>query len=106
MRHLMRGRRLNRSSPHRTALFRNLARALVAHERIETTIAKAREIRPYAPKQWPKGTVVTARNESANDKWQPATVVAAFHGLHLVHFDGQDSKVDDQWVAPDCIRVK
>ena len=48
MRHLVRGRRLNRSSPHRTALFRNLARALVAHERIETTIAKAREIRPYA----------------------------------------------------------
>ena len=48
MRHLVRGRRLNRSSPHRTALFRNLARAMVAHERIETTIAKAREIRPFA----------------------------------------------------------
>ena len=34
MRHLMRGRRLNRSSPHRTALFRNLARALVGRPRL------------------------------------------------------------------------
>ena len=48
MRHLNRGRKLNRTSAHRKALFRNLVLALVKHERIKTTDAKAKELRRYA----------------------------------------------------------
>ncbi len=47
MRHQKRGRKLGRNSPHRTSLKRNLLMALFAHERIETTTPKAKELRPY-----------------------------------------------------------
>jgi len=48
MRHLNQGRKLSRTSAHRKALFRNLVLALVKHERIRTTDAKAKELRRYA----------------------------------------------------------
>jgi large subunit ribosomal protein L17 len=47
MRHRVRGRRLARTSSHRTALGRNLLRAIVQHHRIITTLAKAKEYRPF-----------------------------------------------------------
>jgi large subunit ribosomal protein L17 len=50
MRHRMGGRKLQRTSSHRTAMFRNMAAALIKHEQITTTLAKAREMRPYAEK--------------------------------------------------------
>jgi large subunit ribosomal protein L17 len=50
MRHLVRGRHLNRKPPHRTAMLRNMAAQLFAHERIITTVAKAKELRPFAEK--------------------------------------------------------
>ena len=45
MRHRKRGRQLGRNTKHRLALFRNLATSLMEHERIETTAAKAKELR-------------------------------------------------------------
>jgi large subunit ribosomal protein L17 len=48
MRHQKRGRHLGRSSGHRRALYRNLMTELFRHERIQTTEAKARAIRPLA----------------------------------------------------------
>ena len=45
MRHRMSGRKLNRTSAHRKALFRNMAAALVKHEQIKTTLPKAKELR-------------------------------------------------------------
>lgn len=45
MRHLKTGRRLGRTSAHRKALFRNMVTALIMHERIRTTLAKAKEMR-------------------------------------------------------------
>lgn len=50
MRHRVAGRRLNRSTGMRRALFRNLISALIRHERIRTTEAKARAIRGDAEK--------------------------------------------------------
>lgn len=41
-------RRLNRTSSHRNALLRNLATSLIEHGRIETTVAKAKELQPIA----------------------------------------------------------
>lgn len=48
MRHRKKGRQLSRSVAHRRATLRNLATNLFQHGRIETTIAKAKELRPYA----------------------------------------------------------
>lgn len=45
MRHRKSGRILNRKSAHRTAMFRNLAAALIEHEAIRTTLPKAKEMR-------------------------------------------------------------
>jgi len=50
MRHLKAGRRLNRSSAHRTAMFANMACALIKHEQITTTLPKAKELRPIVEK--------------------------------------------------------
>jgi large subunit ribosomal protein L17 len=47
MRHLKSGRKLNRTSAHRIALMRNLTRSLIQHERIITTVAKAKELRRF-----------------------------------------------------------
>ena len=45
MRHRISGRKLNRTSSHRKALFGNLAAALIKHEQITTTLPKAKELR-------------------------------------------------------------
>ena len=50
MRHRRAGRHLGRDGAHRRALYRNLVTELLRHERITTTDAKAREIRPIAEK--------------------------------------------------------
>src|SRR5512143_378477 len=48
MRHLKAGRKLNRTSSHRKALFRNLVTSLIEHEHVRTTDAKAKELRRVA----------------------------------------------------------
>jgi len=50
MRHRVGGRKLQRTASHRAALFRNQAAALIKHEQITTTLAKAKELRPYVEK--------------------------------------------------------
>lgn len=50
MRHRKHGRQLGRNSKHRLALFRNLVTSLLEHERIETTEAKAKELRGITDK--------------------------------------------------------
>lgn len=50
MRHRHAGRHLNRTPEHRIALYRNLTRALITHERIVTTVAKAKDLRPFIEK--------------------------------------------------------
>ena len=50
MRHKINGRKLNRSSAHRKALFKNLAAALIEHEQITTTLPKAKDLRPIIEK--------------------------------------------------------
>ena len=50
MRHKLSGRKLNRTSAHRKVLLMNLANALIKHEQIQTTLPKAKELRPYVEK--------------------------------------------------------
>jgi large subunit ribosomal protein L17 len=48
MRHQKSGRKLNRNSSHRKAMFRNMASSLIEHEIIKTTVPKAKELRRVA----------------------------------------------------------
>ncbi len=50
MRHGFRGRRFNRSSEHRKAMFANMSAALIKHEQIVTTLPKAKDLRPVVEK--------------------------------------------------------
>lgn len=64
MRHRVAGRKLGRTSAHRRALFRNQLASLVEHERIVTTLPKAKELRPIFEKavtQGKRGTLHARR---------------------------------------------
>jgi large subunit ribosomal protein L17 len=50
MRHGISGRKLNRTSSHRKAMFDNMAAALIKHEQIKTTLPKAKDLRPVVEK--------------------------------------------------------
>jgi large subunit ribosomal protein L17 len=50
MRHRLSGRKLNRTSEHRKAMFENMAAALIKHEQITTTLPKAKDLRPFVEK--------------------------------------------------------
>ena len=47
MRHKYSGRKLNRTSSHRTAMFKNMMASLIEHEEIKTTLPKAKELRGF-----------------------------------------------------------
>lgn len=65
MRHRVQGRKLGRTTAHRKALFRNQLTSLFTHERIITTVAKAKELRPQAERM-----VTLARTGSLADRRQ------------------------------------
>jgi large subunit ribosomal protein L17 len=50
MRHGLSGRKLNRTTSHRKAMFANMAASLITHEQIKTTLPKAKELRPIVEK--------------------------------------------------------
>jgi len=64
MRHLVAHRKLGRTSSHRKALLRNLCTSLILHERIITTLPKAKELRPYAEKAITLGRKARAQRAS------------------------------------------
>ena len=63
MRHGMSGRKLNRTSSHRKAMFANMACALFKHEQIKTTLPKAKDLRPIAEK-----LITQAKNGTLHDR--------------------------------------
>ena len=62
MRHLKSGRKLNRNSSHRKAMFRNMATSLIEHEQIKTTLPKAKELRKVAEPLITLGKTPTVAN--------------------------------------------
>lgn len=80
MRHKKRGRQLGRDTDHRRALFRNLVTSLFEHERIETTAAKAKEIRSIADRMITLGKQgdLAARRRAAAYLMKPETVSKLF----------------------------
>ena len=58
MRHGNSGRKLNRTSSHRKAMFANMASSLIVHEQIVTTLPKAKDLRPIVEKLVQAGMVI------------------------------------------------
>lgn len=63
MRHRQSGRKLNRNSSHRTAMFRNMAASLIESELIKTTVPKAKELRRVA-----EPLITMAKNDSVANR--------------------------------------
>lgn len=70
MRHRLKGKKLNRNSSHRKAMLANMATSLLLHEQIQTTLAKAKALRPYVEKLLTK-----ARDNSLHTKRQILTKI-------------------------------
>lgn len=71
MRHAVKGRKLGRTTSHRQALFRNQLSSLVKNERIVTTLAKAKELRPIAERIVTKGKADTVASRRQVARWLP-----------------------------------
>jgi large subunit ribosomal protein L17 len=63
MRHLKSGRKLNRTSSHRKAMFSNMTSSLIEHEVIKTTLPKAKELRRVA-----EPLITLAKNDSVANR--------------------------------------
>jgi large subunit ribosomal protein L17 len=83
MRHRKRGKQLGRDTDHRRALFRNLVTSLLDHERIETTIAKAKEIRAIADRMISLGKTgdLSARRQASAYLLRKETVAKLFSDI-------------------------
>jgi large subunit ribosomal protein L17 len=104
MRHLNAGRKFGRNTSHRRAMFRNLAANLIAHERIETTDQKAKELRRVAERLITKAIRLGEVAYTKADDLAPADRAKRLHaqrvvGAYLPRFgtrvvDGETKKVD------------
>ena len=83
MRHRNSGRKLNRSSSHRKAMFRNMATALLKHEQIKTTLPKAKELRPVVERMITLGKrgSLHSRRQALSFLQDEAIVRKLFDGL-------------------------
>lgn len=70
MRHLVKGRKLRRTTSHRKALLRNLVTSFLEKERLKTTLAKAKEARPLAEKM-----ITLAKKNTLHTKRQALRVL-------------------------------
>jgi large subunit ribosomal protein L17 len=88
MKHRVVGRRLDRTTEHRTAMFRNLVTSLLRHERITTTTPKAKELKRFADK------VITLAKR------------ATPHARRIAHRDVRDVEVLNKLFGPIADRFK
>lgn len=114
MRHRQAGKHFGRSPSHREALFRSLARALITHERIVTTLPKAKALRPYIEKlitMAKKAAVITAaapegdkvaRVKALHLRRQAAAVLGPAHGTAVV--DKKDEVVEGDTILKKLFR--
>jgi large subunit ribosomal protein L17 len=77
MRHAKKGRKIGTDASHRKAIFEGLARQLIIHERIKTTEAKAKELRPMVEK------VITLGKKG--DLHSRRQALAVLHDREVVH---------------------
>jgi large subunit ribosomal protein L17 len=84
MRHLVAHRKLGRTSSHRRALLRNLCTSFVLHERIITTLPKAKELRPFAE----RAVTLGRRAYAARQAEQPEAALQATRLAAAYFFPG------------------
>src|SRR5215510_9479916 len=84
MRHLNAGRKFGRNTSHRRAMFRNLAANLIAHERIETTDEKAKELRRVTERLITKAIRLGDVAYTKNEDLKPADRAKRLHAQRLV----------------------
>lgn len=104
MRHRKAGRQFGRNTSHRRAMFRALAANLVAHERIETTEAKAKELRRVAERLITRamrlGPIAYTPHDKLSDADKARRLAAQrqvgrfLRRFMVVQKDGQDQKID------------
>ena len=90
MRHRRKGRQLGRTASHRKALLRNMAASLFRHEGIETTVAKAKELRPFAER-----LITKAKQDTLHARRRVARVVRDKDVLQKV-FDSLSPRYADR----------
>lgn len=84
MRHQNAGRKFDRNTSHRRAMFRNLAANLILHERIETTDAKAKELRRVADRLIAKAIRLGAVAFTPQDKLSALDKAKRLHAQRVV----------------------
>lgn len=89
MRHRVAGRKLTRDTQHRSALRRNMVRALLINGRVVTTQAKAKAIRPYVEKLVTRARKAAALKASGSDEDRQAYV----HQVRLLAREVPDRKL-------------
>ena len=89
MRHRLSGRKLNRTSSHRKAMFANMTVALLRHEQITTTLPKAKELRRFADKMITLGKhgTLAARRRAFAFLRDDKIVIKLFDGLSARYKD-------------------
>jgi large subunit ribosomal protein L17 len=85
MRHRKSGVKLNRTSSHRDAMFRNMVTSLFKHERIRTTDAKAKELR-----RWADHLVTLAKRGDLHARRQAMAIVREKNVVHKLFEEAQD----------------
>jgi len=83
MRHQKSGRKFSRPSAHRNAMFSNMLASLITHERIETTVPKAKELRTIAEKTITWGTSVLDLTSKPVDKRSTAEKARIVHAMRM-----------------------
>ena len=105
MRHGKVHRKLNRTAEHRRAMFANMAAALIKHEQITTTLAKARELRPYAEKLITlakRGDLHARRQAAAQLKGEVGSLATTLAGKIVgesLEDDARSQRVVDRFLA-------
>ena len=79
MRHGVSGRKLNRTTSHRLALFRNMVTSLLNHERIYTTVPKAKEMR-----RWAEWMITLGKHGGLHCRRQALSVIREKNVVHKV----------------------
>ena len=79
MRHGVSGRKLNRTTSHRLAMFRNMVTSLLDHERIYTTVPKAKEMR-----RWAEWMITLGKHGDLHSRRQALSVIREKNVVHKV----------------------
>ncbi len=98
MRHMKAGRKLNRNSSHRLALNRNLSCGLIEHGRIETTVAKAKELRPFIER-----LITIARKGDLHARREAVSLLGPM-AKRTIDADSEAAKDVKSWLRPNVYK--